>query len=192
MGDFRLALVVVDDDDGVLFLVALRGCCGLELFFFFLEVEAAANALAISAMVAVVFIGALGAADADADADVKAGRFAAGWPGVGAPSCNAAAVLVLIDAAAMSSVSLDRFLLLLLLLLLLEAILPPTLVRDPTDRVEVAGAASGAVMTAEASLPPPAAGDGDGVADVDAAEDRSSFTSSSRFLIRPSRKGWNV
>ena len=189
MGDFRLALDVVDDDDGVLFLVALRGCCGLELlFFFFLEVEAAANALAISAMVAVVFIGALGAADAD----VKAGRFAAGWPGVGAPSCNAAAVLVLIEAAAMPSVSLDRFLqlLLLLLLLLLEAILPPTLVRDPTDRVEVAGAASGAVMTAEASPPPPAAGDGD--SDVDTAEDRSSFTSSSRFLIRPSRKGWNV
>ena len=159
MGDLRIDLVVVDDD-GVLCFV-LAGF--LELF---LEVEeAAANALAISAMVAVVLTEARGAAD------VKAGRFAAGWPG--ASSCNPTAAIALREAAAMSLVSLDRFLLLLSLWLLREppgeeeeeaaAVLPPTLVRDPSARV-------GAV----------------------AAADRSSFTSSSRFLIRPSRKGWNV
>ena len=157
MGDLRFDLVVVDDD-GVLCFV-LAGF--LELF---LEVEeAAANALAISAMVAVVLTEARGAAD------VKAGRFAAGWPG--ASSCNPTAAIALREAAAMSLVSLDRFLLLLSLWLLREplgedaaaAVLPPTLVRDPSARVGVVAAA-----------------------------DRSSFTSSSRFLIRPSRKGWNV
>lgn len=169
MGDFRLALVVVDDDDGVLFLVPRGCCCCCCLELFFLEVEAAANALAISAMSTVV----RGAADADAD--VKAGRFAAGWPG--ASSCNAAAVLVLREAAAVSFVSLDRFLLLLLLLREIpkeDACLPPALVRGPG----VAAATGG--VTAEATPPPPA------------AEERSSFTSSSRFLIRLSRKGWNV
>ena len=155
MGDFRLDLVVVDDDGVLCF--ARAGL--LELFFLEVE-EAAANALAISAMVAVVLTEARGAAD------VKAGRFAAGWPGVS--SCSAAAVLALREAAAVPLVSLDRFLLLLSLLLReppeedAAAVLPPTLllVRDPAARVGVVAAA-----------------------------DRSSFTSSSRFLIRRSRKG---